>query len=202
VDKRYLSGMNYNYPPEPPVATPKKERARRPVAFHDFWEERIAQARELAAAGATDRDMAADFGIDIKTFYAWRAANPNFHAACKMGKEMPDARVEGVAFTLTQGFSYSEQQAIKVKTGEHTEAVEIVEVERFMPPDKTAVIFWLKNRLGWRDSYEAKVSGEIEHRHTIDADPRRLAIALLATLRKGIEAPVTIEGEPVDETDR
>lgn len=190
-------GMPYNdVAPYPKKVTPKRDRVRRPLSAGDHWDERIAEARELAAAGATDHDMAAEFGISVKTLYTWRAANPNFHAACKLQKEMPDARVQGVSFTMTQGFHYTEQQAIKVKTGEHTEEVEVVEVERFMPPDKTMVIMWLKNRLGWRDSYDARVEGQIEHKHTIEADPRRLAIALLATLRKAVEAPMkTIEHE-------
>lgn len=202
----YVSGMTFvpvNYPPK---VSPKRERKRKPLAAGDHWIERCAEARELAAAGFTDREMADAFGVSVKQLYIWRAANPDFEAACKLQKAMPDARVQGVAFTMTQGFSYVEQQAIKVKTGEDTEAVEIVEVERYMPPDKTMVLFWLKNRLGWRDQHEHRVEGRVdhEHRHTIEADPRRLAIALLATVRKALEKrdgqqPLTIEGE-VSET--
>ena len=192
--------MPYNdVAPYPPKVIPKRDRVRKPLAAGDHWDERCAEARELATAGATDQEMADEFGVNVKTLYAWRAANPNFHAACKLGKEMPNARVEGVTFTMTQGFRYTEQQAIKVKTGEHTEEVEIVEVEKFMPPDRTMLVMWLKNRNGWRDTYDSrmKVEGNIEHNHThtIEADPRRLAIALLATLRKAVEAPPTIEGE-------
>lgn len=188
--------------PYPPVSIPKAKRKRRPVSPIEHWNERIAEAKELAAAGATDAEMATFFEIDVKTLYAWRAASPGFNAACRLGKEMPDARVHGVAFTLTQGFSYTTQEAVKVRTGEHTEAVEVVDVVKFMPPDKTMIAMWMKNRLGWRDQVDAKVSAQVEHSGTVtvDADPKRLAIALLATLRKAVEAPV-IDGEIVDDTD-
>lgn len=187
---------------QPPAVSPKAQRTRKPSVFDDFWEERIADAKQLAAAGATDNEMADWFEISPKTLYAWRAANPNFHQACKPHKEIVDDIVEGVAFQMVKGFRYTEQQAIKVKTGEHTEAVEVVEVERVLPPDKTMVIFWLKNRRKetWRDVQDHNVSGTVEHK--IIEDPRRLAIAMLATLRKGLEAPepLTIENDAEERT--
>lgn len=191
--------------PQPVKLIPKRKRTRGGrSAPDDFWQERCDDARDMAEAGFTDREMADFFEVTMTTLYAWRAASPEFNAACRLGKELPDERTVGVLFTMVQGFEYEEEQAIKVKTGEHTEEVQVVRVKRYMPPDKTSVIFWLKNRRKneWRDVQDVKADVNVTG---TAADPRQLAIGLLATLRlamdKAAEEAKTIEGTTTDADD-
>lgn len=122
----------------------------------DYRPEFVEQAVRLAELGATDEEIADFFDVSVRTLYRWRNAHEDFCQALKAGKEPADARVERSLFERSTGYRYVEQQAIKVKVSQYEERVEIVEVERFAPPETTAMIFWLKNRRtgAWRDRQE------------------------------------------------
>lgn len=121
----------------------------------------VEQARIECERGATDQELADSFGVDVRTIYRWKLDYPDFCQAIKVGKEHPDTRVERSLYERANGFEWVEQEAIKVKTGKDTEEVQIVEVTRRVPPDSTAMIFWLKNRkpAEWRDRVERQLSG-------------------------------------------
>ena len=53
-----------------------------------------------------------------------------------------------------------------------------------VPPDNTAMIFWLKNRQAdrWRDQQNVRLDGEVNHTHTVDA--KQVALGVLAALRE------------------
>lgn len=123
-----------------------------------FKPEFVEQARMLAEAGATDREIASGLKIAPSTFYVFRHLYPEFSDAIKTGKEPADNRVERSLYDRATGYAYIEQQPIKVKDGPQKEKVVIVEVERFVPPDTTSMIFWLKNRRSdeWRDKHEVE----------------------------------------------
>ncbi len=178
------------------TAVPKaRRRALHPLDEHRI--EMLAIARELGLSGATDFDASEAFGISTRTLNTWKARDPEFAAALRIGKDIADGLVEATLFQKARGYSFRsekifqyEGQIVRAETVEH------------VPPSDTAIIFWLKNRQRekWRDVQDHKLQGEIDHKHThtIEEDPRRLAIALLATLRAGMEAstePLTIEGE-------
>jgi hypothetical protein len=133
-----------------------------------FKREFVKLGRSLAEAGGTDREIAGELGIAPSTFYSFCLRYPEFSEAVKVGKAPTDDRVERSLYDRATGYAYTEQQAIKVKDGAQKERVEIVEVERFMPPDTTSMIFWLKNRRSgdWRDKQEIDHSGRVivDHR--------------------------------------
>lgn len=140
----------------------------------DYKPEYCEQAEKLCRLGATDIEIAEFFGVSVRTIHRWKAEHEEFCHSVKVGKEAADSRVERALYERASGFAYVEQQAIKIKTGPHTEAVEIVEVERQVPPDTQAISFWLKNRKAadWRDKSElvANVAGAIEHSHTVKVE--------------------------------
>jgi phage terminase Nu1 subunit (DNA packaging protein) len=132
-----------------------------------YSEDYPRQALALCKLGAKDVDLADFFDVSVRTIERWQAIHPEFCRALKVGKAPADDKVERSLYHRATGYTYLEQQAIKVKQyneeGKQIEDVKLVEVERHQPPDTTAMIFWLKNRRKekWRDKHE------FDHNHTI-----------------------------------
>lgn len=145
----------------------------------------VAQAAKLCTLGATDDEMAEFFGVHRATLYRWKLEHQDFCDAIKAGKAIADERVERSLYQKATGFDYTEQQAIKLKVGQHEEKVEVVEVRRHAPADTTAAIFWMKNRRPdeWRDKTEVQVTHSFA-----DLTDEELDQELLNVLGDGIKA--------------
>lgn len=148
-----------------PTASLTKHPGGRPT---DFLQEYVEQAEKLCELGATDEEIADFFGQSVRTIYRWKNSFPEFCQALKIGKELADERVKRSLYQKATGFRYTEEQAIKIRTGQYEEDVEVVEVERRALPDTPSAIFWLKNRCGWTDKTEIQHSGEIISRPPVD----------------------------------
>lgn len=182
--------MEYNYPPEPRGrAAPKALRTRKRDQLDEFRGEILAEAVELGLTGATDFEAAEALGIDDRTLRLWKVRDPAFAKALTISKDIADGKIEATLYHKARGYTFRSE-----KIFQHEGAIIRAETLEHVPPSDTAMIFWLKNRQRdrWRDQQDHKVDGQIDHQHThtIEADPRRLAIALLATLRKAVEAPM------------
>lgn len=108
----------------------------------------VETARELCAQGATDREVAHALDIAESTLYVWQNKYPEFAEALKVSKAIADDRVERSLYRRAVGYSFD---AVKIfQNGTQIPYVEHV------PPDTTAMIFWLKNRrkAQWRDRTE------------------------------------------------
>lgn len=118
-------------------------------------------AEALCMFGATDEEIAAHFKVSVRTIHRWKLEHEEFCHALKNGKNLPDERVERSLYQRSLGTYVIEEQAIKVKVGPSEEKVEIVKVEKYVPPDTTAMIFWLKNRRSkdWKDVKQHEVGG-------------------------------------------
>jgi hypothetical protein len=121
------------------------------------------QAKKLCELGATDDELADFFEVSTRTIYRWKLDHEEFCQAIKSGKEISDDRVERSLYQKATGYNFIEQQAFKIKAGQHEEKVEVVDVEKFAQPDTTAAIFWLKNRKSgdWRDKQDVEHSGAV-----------------------------------------
>lgn len=125
--------------------------------------EYVAQAEKLCALGATDDEMADFFEVHRSTIYRWKLEYPEFCDAIKTAKEAADERVERSLYQKATGYNVKEEQAVKLKVDQYKEGVEIVEVEKHVPADTTAAIFWMKNRRSgkWRDKFDHEHSGTV-----------------------------------------
>lgn len=121
-----------------------------------------AFARALAIDGLTNAEIADKLSIGLTTLKKWKNKYPEFATSIKEGKEPANSKVEMALYKKALGFEVTETRAVVVGTGEYAQ-VEYVEETRYIPPDNTACIFWLKNRRPdkWRDKQEVEHSGNI-----------------------------------------
>lgn len=107
-----------------------------------YKEEYAKQAEKLCALGATDADLADFFEVSVSTLNLWKIEHKGFSESLKLGKEPADNRVKNALYHRALGYSHPEDD-IKNINGE----IVITPTIKHYPPDTTACIFWLKNRL-------------------------------------------------------
>ncbi len=114
-----------------------------------------------ARDGLTDEQIASNIGINVATLYRWKEKYCEICESLKKGKEIVDVIAENSLYSKALGFTKTIKKPIKVKEvlykdGKRIsdkEHIEYAEEEIYVPPDTTALIFWLKNRKPnvWRD---------------------------------------------------
>jgi hypothetical protein len=106
------------------------------------------QAYKLCLLGATDRELADFFEVNVDTIHTWKTVHKGFSDSLKRGKSKADAIVAEALYKKAIGYSRNELDFRTIK-----ERIVKVKVSRYYPPDTTAAIFWLKNRQKdkWRD---------------------------------------------------
>jgi hypothetical protein len=111
--------------------------------------------------------MAAFFEVAVSTFYKWKNEHPEFSEAIKLAKVVADERVERSLYHRAVGYTFDGEkvfqfqgQVVRAQTKEH------------VPPDTTAMIFWLKNRRPkeWRDIRQHEVGGVGDFDQLSDAE--------------------------------
>ena len=155
----------------------KKKKDRKGIGGRkNYWDildmdSKLDSIEGWAKQGSTDIEISKMLNISVETFYKWKREKVQFANAIKKGKEVSNGELLNSAFKAATGFMYTEKQAFKVKdykkiNGElkQIERVEVVEVERYSPPDHTMNIFMVKNRLPeqYKDKHEVNVSGGIK----------------------------------------
>lgn len=127
---------------------PEARRAGRPPKYQASFSE---QAKKLCDLGATNVDLADFFGVNIRTVDRWLAEHEEFCRAVNETRAFSDERVERRLYERAMGYAFDSEKVMAVK-GE----VVRVPTREHVPPDVTAMIFWLKNRRpkDWRDKRE------------------------------------------------
>jgi len=123
---------------------------------YEYWltDDGLTLLKGWARNGLTDEQIAHNCGITAKTLYEWKNKFSEISEALKKGKEIVDIQVENALLKRALGYSYDE-----VMEEESDDGVKHRVTKKFIPPDVTAQIFWLKNRrpIQWRDkpTYDA-----------------------------------------------
>ena len=164
----------------------------------------IGKVEALCEAGATDDEIADFLDISTRTLLRWKHAYPDFCRALTTGKQYSDERTQRSLYHKANGFYVTEQQAFKVKLPEGGEELKVIEVQKFIPPDTTAQIFWLKNRRKevWRDRHEVDASLSVSTQSNFDV--RLLSDEQREMLRQLLEAAtpkMITDGEFTDVND-
>ena len=136
------------------MATKRKTKAKAPAVEPNpggrptkYRADFVRQVKSLAQLGATDREIAEFLQIDVATLYRWKLEHSKFCDAIKMAKVPANDRVERSLFNRAVGYSF-ESEKIFCQEG----LVTRVPIVEHVPPDTTAQIFFLKNRL--REQYK------------------------------------------------
>jgi hypothetical protein len=125
----------------------------RPEGYHPRF---VEIARAMCRLGATDFDLAQEFGVRTETIWYWRCKYPEFSNSTLEGKEAFDNRIERSLAQRAAGYSYHSEKVFQYEgTIVRAETVEHV------PPDVSAIRLWLMNRRPdkWRDKSEVKLDG-------------------------------------------
>ncbi len=122
----------------------------------------IRATKKACKLGAIDMDLAEMFGVSKTTITNWKHSNEEFFWALTAGKDEANHEIEQSLFKSAKGF-YIEEEEIKVITiARDRQEAKPVKVCRYIPPNVTAQIFFLKNRMPeqYRDKHE--IGGTVE----------------------------------------
>lgn len=132
-------------------------------------EARIEEIAAWTRQGATIKETAARLGVAYSSLRKYldegRKGNEQYGAlwrAYDQAKEEPDRAVEAALFKRACGYQYVEE-TVEEKLGKDGGIVELRKrVEKTVPPDTTAAMFWLANnkRTRWQYKPEAKEADE------------------------------------------
>lgn len=117
---------------------------------YEYWltPEGLIKLEGWARDGLTDEQIAKNMQVSTATLYNWKKDYLEILEALKKGKEVVDYEVENALLKRALGYTVKEEKL--------TKDGEVVELEREVPGDVTAQIFWLKNRkpAEWKDKRE------------------------------------------------
>lgn len=150
-----------------------------------------AQAEKLCLLGATDAQLAEFFEVSTRTIYRWINEHSEFCQSLKVAKEEADRRVERSLYNRAVGYSH---EAVKIFMPAGADAPVYAPYTQHVPPDTTAMIFWLKNRQSgrWRDVQRHEVGGVGDFTDLSDAE--------LVEIIRGTKARTGTRGESSDGT--
>lgn len=111
-----------------------------------FKTEYIEQVKKLCALGSTDIQIADFFNVCEKTINIWKHEHPEFLQSLKDGKLKFDSETV-VKSLLHRATGYSHKEDKILSNSREPEKPVIVETTKHYPPDTTACIYWLNNRL-------------------------------------------------------
>jgi hypothetical protein len=135
------------------------------------------QAYRICLLGATDKDLAEFFDVNVDTIHEWKKKYKGFSDSLKRAKKEADALVAERLFARATGYSHPDID-IKVVKGR----IRKTKLIKYYPPDTTAAIFWLKNRdkENWRDKQHL----EIDLDNISEDDARKIARYIMEENRK------------------
>ena len=121
-------------------------------AWNDMIPER---AYRLALMGATDKMMAAAFGVNINCIQYWKRHKPEFKEAVYRGGMEADAKVAESLYKRAIGYTYKESHKTFDKDGALIEEKQVV---KYLHPDSWAAFHWLsiRQREYWAEVFRIK----------------------------------------------
>ena len=113
-------------------------------------------AKFLAQRGAIQSEIADAFDVSTATLQTWISRYPELHEAIQAGNDVFNPRVERALAERAIGFYQTIVEKHVTKDGDIID----VEYEKYFPPDVTAAIFFLKNRMKdkWGDVHNVNVN--------------------------------------------
>lgn len=166
----------------------EKPKGKHPGGRPSAYKPEFAQiAYRHCLLGATDKDLAAAFGVSESTLNLWKLNQPKFSESLKKGKADADATIAESLFHRAKGYSH---KAVKIM--QHEGVAFDHEYTEHYPPDTAACIFWLKNRRPeqFRNNPEVQVNVNNEVKVDLTKEPEDWSEAEIAAELKRRGAPV------------
>ena len=143
--------------------TKEKNKGGRPSKFDEKITANIELIKKYYRFGLTDRQVAQLIGITEQTLNNYKKEK-EFFESLKNEKQIADMEVVASLYKRATGYEYDEiyqegspdgkDSGIKIKT--------IKKTRKHIAADTTAIIYWLRNRQGWRDKLDEGFGNEKE----------------------------------------
>ena len=148
----------------------KHIRGRKPQADDWLTDKGLTLLQGWARQGLSNEQISNNIGIHASTFYRWQSMYSDIREAIKKGKAVVDFEVENALLKRALGYE-KEKTRTYLKddgTGQKTKHVEVT--KEHVPPDPTAMIFWLKNRKPneWNERHNINHTGNIKYTNNFD----------------------------------
>ena len=104
----------------------------------------------MCRSGATDEEIAKEFGISVRQLYRWYRTYPELCHAKTGGKNFADFEVEDSLYKRALGYEIEETEVVASRDGK---PLKVKKSKRHIPADVRACRLWLINRQPqrWRD---------------------------------------------------
>lgn len=115
--------------------------------------EQLEKITDWTMQGITDKQLAYNMGIGVSTLYKWQNEHVEILEAIKEGKKVADEQVENALYRSAIGYTVTDIVEETTDKGIFTR-----KTTKNIPPNITAMIFWLKNRKPevWKDKPKEK----------------------------------------------
>lgn len=150
------------------------------------WESKVYHteydriAARLVAAGFTEYNLAATFGISVNALRKWKKDNRTFKAACTGGKLQQARQLVAAAYREAEGYNFTVTKTKTVYNADGTiDKTEVQETEMHQPGNPTLAMFMLcnlSNQLKLEDGEKWNSS------HKIDVTKKNLNVNVDAQL--------------------
>lgn len=121
--------------------------------------EMLPRLEQLCLQGLNNKEIAKSLGIGEKTFYEWIDRYPQFSHSLKKYRGLADIEVENALYKAAIGFNFTEREREARKIDGVYTLVTTKEIDKHIPGNSVAQIFYLKNRMP--DRYKDKIETQI-----------------------------------------
>ncbi|MDB5056120.1 MAG: transposase [Bacilli bacterium] len=155
------------------------EVLEKPTKWETHVLPRLSEIQEWFENGVPMDKIYKNLSIAPATWYEYVDKHPVLAELVKWGRAFTNISVENSLFRSATGYEYEEIKTVVEEDKNGKKRTRIEKVKRHMPPNPTAMVFWLKNRVptDWNDRREIVVStkaAELERKQLflqmIDAD--------------------------------
>lgn len=124
----------------------------------------IPWVKSLARRGLTVKEIAKEIGVAKSTLCKWVAENEDLSDALNDGRTIADSVIESSLYERATGKTVTIKRTVISSSGNMGEQkpVKVEIIEKEIPPDTTACIYWLKNRdpKHWRDKMDISLEND------------------------------------------
>ena len=138
----------------------------RPSKYETHVKPRLSEVADWVRNGSSDKEVARRLGIAADSLIEYKKRFPEFSECLKNTRAYVDGQVENALLKRAIGYDVEEvAQEIYSDGSKH-----VKKIKRHIPPDITAMIFWLKNRRPekWRDKPQEDNQQNAEVKIVID----------------------------------